>query len=109
MVESAAGAHNESQVSFKCVAGVVCALQRLAMCCSVLQRVAEYYIFLGESAVDSPNVLQMYYRCVAGVLQMWCSEAQCVAARCSVLQLVAVCCSVLQCLQCVAVCCRVLQ
>ena len=62
------------------------------------------------------SILQVCCKCVAVVLQVWCSELQCVAMRCSALQCVAVCCSVLQCvavcfsvLQCDAVCCSVMQ
>jgi len=71
-------------------------LQRVAACCSVLQRVAvlTYCTYLSDGA----------YAVCRGVMQ-------CVAACCSVLQRVAVCCSVLtyctylatELMQCVAV------
>ena len=71
-------------------------VQKLHVCCSVLQCVAVCC-----------SVLQCVAKC--------CSVLQCVAMRCSVLQFVAVCCSLLQCvavcysvLQCVLVCCSVL-
>ena len=62
-------------------------MQRVAVCCSVLQ-----------CFVVCCSVMQ----CLA----VWCRVLQCVAACCSAMQRVAVCCSVLQ---CVAVWCSVLQ
>jgi len=80
-------------------------LQRVTVCCNVLQCVAVCCSVLQCVAVCC-SVLQ----CIA----VCCSVLQCVAVCCSVLQCVAVCCSVLQCvamyrsvLQCVAVCCSV--
>ena len=67
-------------------------LQCVAVCCSVLQCVA-------ESRKDFGPLLSRPARRLLSVLQ-------CAAVCCSVLQCVAVCCSVLQ---CVAVCCSVLQ
>ena len=78
----------------------------VAVCCSVLQCVAE--------------CLQCVYSVFTVGLQYVCSVLQWVAVCCSVcavcLQCVAVCCSVMQCVtaccsvsQCVAVCCSVLQ
>jgi len=79
----------------------------VAVCCSVLQRAAEYY-----------SVVQCFFR----VLK--CAQREpdaatvdiCVAACCNELQCVAVCRSVLQCaavwcsmLQCGAVCCIMVQ
>jgi len=58
-------------------------MQRVAVCCSVVQTIAVCC-----------SVLQ----CIA----VRCSESQCAAVCCSVMQGVAVCCSVLQ---CVAACC----
>jgi len=72
------------------VVSVRCRVACIAVCCSVLQRVAACF-----------NVLQ----CVAVSCSVCCSALQCVVVCCSVLQhvaCVAVCCSVSQ---CVAACC----
>jgi len=74
-----------------------CALQCVAVCCSVLQCVAVYC-----SVLQCLSVLQFTHtrsRAAVG-----CKLA-CVAECRSVLQCVAVCCSVLQ---CIALCCSVL-
>jgi len=64
-------------------------LQCVAVCCSVLQRVARrLYVSKTHMSLQGAGVLQ----CVA----VCCSVLQCVAACCSVLQRVAACCSVLQ-------------
>ena len=89
-------------------------LQCVAVCCSVLQRVALNILstITGAHAVENACIV-------------CCSVLQCVAVCCSVLQCVAVCCSActitgahtienayMMCcsvMQCVAVCCSVLQ
>jgi len=74
-------------------------LQRVAVCCSVLQCVTD---------VETESVRHVYQP-MEGVLQcvaVFCSVLQCVAVCCSVLQCVVMCCSVLQ---FAAVCCSVLQ
>ena len=75
----------------------------VAVCCRVLQGVAERF---------SAELLCM---CCSNC-SVWCVQIlahgymmQCVAVNCSVLQCVVVWCSVLQCVQCVAVCYSVLQ
>jgi len=99
-------------------------LQRVAVCCSVLQ--SAYLVVMD----DREGVLYcIFVAMCCSVLQrvaVCCSTLQCVAVCCSVLQCVAVCCSVLQSaylvvmddrksvstssvLQCVAVCCSALQ
>jgi len=68
-------------------------LQRVAVCCSMLQCV--------ELVIHDDTHYAFYIAfCVS------CSMLQCVAVCCSVLQCVAVCCSALQ---CVAVRCSALQ
>ena len=59
-------------------------LQRVAACCSVLQRVAVIYVCFTCRGED---------KWVSSI----CNVLQCVAVCCNVLQCVAVCCSVLQC------------
>jgi len=94
-------------------------LQRVAMCCSVLQCVA---VCCSKKIVAAQRKLSRYmYSCnqcaQISMLQcaaLRCSVLQCAAVYSSVLQCVAECCSVLQCvalsvLQCAAVCCNVLQ
>jgi len=106
-------------------------LQCVALCCSVLQRIAVWEV---RYRCHDPS------GCFGATVAVWCSVLQCVAVCCcvrgtssvppsldtlccSVLQSVAACCSGLQCaryvfsatiprdvvLQCVAVCCSVLQ
>jgi len=74
----------------------------LAVCCSVLQRVAVCCNVL-QCRSRSEGYLAYQSRLLQSVC---CSVLQCFAVCCSVLQCVSVCCSVLQ---CVAVCCSVLQ
>jgi len=66
-------------------------LQRVAACCSVLQRLA---VIVGKTEVDRKYGLlsRVFFRSVV----FCCSVLQRVAARRSALQRVAVCCSVLQ-------------
>ena len=71
-------------------------LQRVAVCSSVLQCVAECVAVY----------CSVYQESFASLTSVCCSVLQCVVVCCSVLQCVAVCCSVLQ---CVAVCCSMLQ
>jgi len=71
-------------------------LQRVAVCCSVLQCVAMLYFSAIQCEEDIHSTLFVTLVC--------CSVLQCVAVCCSVLQCVAVCCSALQ---CVAVRCSV--
>jgi len=94
-------------------------LQRVAACCSVLQRVYSTMQTVFNSLIM--HVSWGISRCVAAC----CSVFQRVATWCSVLQCVAACCSVLQrvystmqaiyrvrvscMLHCAAVCCNVLQ
>ena len=117
----------------------VCVLQRVAVCCSMLQCVAGYLHVARELLVCG-----MCVTVCCSVLQhvaVCCSTSQCVAVRCSALQYVAgylhtvrellvcsmcvalVCCSMLQCVSghlhvarellvsgmCIAVCCSVGQ
>jgi len=60
-------------------------LQCVAVCCSVLQRVAVSFCDRNRLCVEDAPVA------------VCCSVLQCVAVCCSVLQRVTVCCSVLQC------------
>ena len=78
-------------------------MQRVAVCCSVLQCVA---LRAGPTHLGAATC----------AFQVWCSVVQCGAVCCGVLQRVAACCSVSQravayysALQRVAVCCSVLQ
>jgi len=65
-------------------------LQCAAVCCSVLQCIANTSLLLAPfRASDSPDIDHM--SCAIH------DTSQCVAVCCSVLQCVAVCCSVLQC------------
>jgi len=72
-------------------------LQRVAVCCSVLQCVS-----------TSTSVVTAYYSWLRkGTMnQVSVKPLQCVAVSCSMLQCVAVCCSMLH---CAALCCAVLQ
>ena len=79
---------------FQCVVVCFSVLQRLAVCCSVLNCVVKLEY--------DPFPSYIYKVCVA----VRCNVLQCVAVCCNMLQDVAVCCSVLQ---CVAVCRSVLQ
>jgi len=101
-----------------------------AVCCSVLQSVAECCRVL-QCVVVCCNVLQCHKfhsphleRVALGLKQQFSKmiamlaacRHSCVAVCCGVLRCVAACCSVFQCvavwcsvLQCVAVCCSVLQ
>jgi len=74
-------------------------LQRVAVCCSVLQCVVNLVCL---QCTSSPTFLTQVCVYVAAC----CSVLQYVAVCCSVVKIVCVCCSVLQ---CVAVCCSVLQ
>jgi len=68
-------------------------LQRVAVCCSVLQCAAVCHsMFQCVSVCSSPVPLAP-----PPLMCARCSMLQCVAVCCSVLQCVAVCCSVLQC------------
>jgi len=98
---------------------IYCVLQCVAVCCSVLQRVAVRVA--GILALTTRG--QVHMLCVA----VCCNVLQSVAVCCSLSQSVAVCCSLLQCvlqrhrrsshmytymccvLQSVAVCCSLLQ
>ena len=71
-----------------CVAVYCSVLQRVAVCCSVLQ-CSPRMICARSATCFRRSMLQ----CVA----VCCSVLQCVAVLCNVLQCVAVCCSVLQC------------
>jgi len=75
-----------------------CVLHYVAVCCSVLQCVAEPQRIVQHSASTATLA------CCRGASKSKhpYNVLQCVAVCCSVLQCVAVCCSVLQ---CVAVCC----
>ena len=106
-------------------------LQCIAVCCSVLQRVAVYRSPLIAWSIPKATPFAAVYCSVLQYLAVLSNALQCVAVGCSGLQCVAVCCSVLQCvavccsvslidnfvfdpkrhrlLQCVAVCCSVLQ
>ena len=90
-------------------------LQRVAACCSVLQRFAvcsKIYVNPTLNGFWLTSLMRFVLHCVAAC----CSVLQCVAVYrnvfwcilvfCSVLQCVSVCCSVFQ---CVAVCFSVLQ
>jgi len=98
-------------------------LQRVAACCSTLQRVAACeLVIISSSVVHRCCVLQCVAVRGSGVavccnmlqwVAMCCNVLQCVAVRCSALQ---VCCTVLHCiavgccgLTCIAVCCSALQ
>jgi len=76
-------------------------LQRVAACCSVLQRIAVG--FLVVSPMGRVSLMSLVcLLCVA----MCCNVLQCVEVCCSVLHRVAACCSMLQrVLQRVAMCC----
>jgi len=88
----------------------VCALQCVAMRCSVLNCVAVCCSVLRCVAVwcyccfYSPDMVWFYCRCYSPL--MFVCALQRIAVCCSVLQCAAVCCSVLQ---CVAVCCCALH
>jgi len=81
-------------------------LQCIAVCCSVLQRVAVYRSPLIAWSIPKATPFAAVYCSVLQYLAVLSNALQCVAVCCSVLQCVAVCCSVLQ---CVAMCCSVLQ
>ena len=104
---------------------------RVAMCCNVLQCVAECrneYVSSHTDVAPQPVCIEGVGKCVLQCVAMFCNVLQCVAVcvllvvlriylyLCviqvsgnisrGVLQCVAVCCSVLQ---CAAICCSVLQ
>jgi len=83
-------------------------LQCVAVCCGVLQRVV-------LQCVTSLGFVQLSVYAVVLCVAVRCSVLQCVAVSCNMLQCVAVCCNVSQCnevccgvLQYVAMCCSVL-
>ena len=75
-----------------CACVAVCVLQRVAVCCNVLQCVAVCLFFTSGAAWQSldprPTVLQIVAVC--------CRVLQYITECCSMLQYVAVCCSMLQ-------------
>ena len=112
----------------QCVAVCYSVLQRVAMCCRHHAPVKEERKAGAKKKMPSESIMphikasarELLSTCVAAC----CSVLQCVAVCCSVLQCVAVCCSVLESESimpqinasarrllstCVAVCCRVLQ
>ena len=82
-------------------------LQRVAVGCRVMQRVAVRCTLLQCGAVCCSVLRSVAVYCsVLQCVAVCCNVSHCVAVRCSVLQCVAVCCSALQ---CIAVRCSTLQ
>jgi len=86
-------------------------LQCVAVCCSVLQCVADSHSTVplhlrSKSVLQWIAVRYSVSQRMFSYATLCCSEWQCAAVCCRLLQCVAVCCNVLQ---CVATCCSVLQ
>jgi len=85
------------------------ALKHVAVCCSVLQCVAECFgVLQSDTQCDYRGEEKNFWQIVSfhGCVAVCCSVMQCVAVCCSALQCVALYCSMLQ---CCAVLCSVVQ